>query len=61
MLRKTGRDDGLQGYLPEDGLLHGGGLHLLAVQSLACVACIVWAAATTALIIVILRCCIPYR
>ena len=51
----------LQGYSLYNGLFHGGGVHLLGVQLLASLCCIVYAMVTTAIIIYLLSFCIRFR
>ena len=51
----------VQGYSVYNGLLHGGGFHLLGIQVLACVCCIAYAVLTTAIIIFLLSFCIRFR
>ena len=55
------KKDNLEGYTKYNGLFHGGGFHLLGIQTLASFCCIVWAAFTTALFLFCLRCCMPFR
>lgn len=51
----------LQGYSVYNGLLHGGGFHLLGIQVFACICCLAYAVLTTVIIIFLLSFCIRFR
>ena len=51
----------LQGYSVYNGLLHGGGFHLLGIQVFACICCVAYAVLTTVVIIFLLSFCIRFR
>ena len=56
-----GHKDHIEGYSRYFGLLHGGGFHLLGVQMLAAVCCLVWSIISTAILIFLLSLCIRFR
>ena len=50
----------MQRYSVYNGLLHGGGFHLLGVQLLAAGCCLLYAVVTTAAILLLLGSCIRF-
>lgn len=51
----------MQRYSVYNGLLHGGGFHLLGVQLLAAGCCLVWGVVSTAALLLLLGTCIRFR